>query len=162
VVVPAGYAIAATATDSNGNTSEFSATTIVPPPSDNGSDGLPDQWMNFYFHHLDPRLSDLSRANDDPDGDGLTNIQEFRAGTDPTSASNRFRITTIARSGSDRLITFASVAGKTYRIEYKDDLLGASWILLQDQVSASGASTQITDSSAVALTHRFYRVALEP
>jgi hypothetical protein len=162
VVVPAGYAIAATATDSIGNTSEFSATTVVPPPSDNGADGLPDQWMLAHFTHVDPRSNDKSRASDDADGDSLTNLQEFRAGTNPNSATSWFHLTAISRSGTDRLLTFASVAGKTYRIESKDDLLSATWILLEDQVSANGPSTQVTDSSAASLPRRFYRVSVEP
>ncbi|MGI9086369.1 MAG: hypothetical protein ACR2HH_01290 [Chthoniobacterales bacterium] len=155
-IVPTGYAIAATATSSNGNTSEFSGTTIVPPPSD--SDGLPDQWMLAHFGHVTPLTGE--HANEDKDGDGFTNLQEFRAGTNPNSVTGRFQFTAIARSGNDRVLAFASVAGKTYRIDYKDDLLAATWILLEDQVSAIGSSTQITDSGAG--PRRFYRTVIEP
>ena len=40
--------------------------------------GIPDWWQLFYFHEIgiDP--------NADPDGDGLSNIQEYLNGTDPT------------------------------------------------------------------------------
>ena len=161
-VVPAGYVIAATATDTSGNSSEFSGTISVPAPSDNGSDGLPDEWMNFYFQHIDPRAIDLSRATDDADDDGMTNLQEFRAGTDPTSAASWLHFTAIARNGSDRVLTLASVAGKTYRMDYKDDLPSATWILLADQVFATATSTQFTDSGAGTLAHRFYRASIEP
>ncbi len=151
----------ATATDSNGNTSQFSGTFTV-TSTDNGSDGMPDAWMQFYFGHIDPRSNDRSRATDDNDGDGLTNLQEFLAGTSPTNAGQRFCITNVARSSSDVTVTWASVAGKTYRIDSKDDLSQANWNLVQDQIVAAGASTAITNPGATALPHRFYRVALEP
>jgi uncharacterized repeat protein (TIGR03803 family)/parallel beta-helix repeat protein len=57
-VVPAGYVIAATSTDANGNTSEFSQDATVPAYTDNGGDGTPDQWMQSHFGHIDPRVSD--------------------------------------------------------------------------------------------------------
>lgn len=155
--MPAGYAIAATATDSNSNTSEFSATTIVPMPTDTDGDGMPNNWENA--HGLNPNVND---ANLDSDGDGLTNLQEFKTGTDPKSATSRFSITAIASSAGDRVLTFASVAGKTYQIQYKDDLLNTTWLLLKDEIFASGTSTQVTDSAASTLAHRFYRVAMEP
>ncbi|MDQ6705617.1 MAG: hypothetical protein M3Z85_06600, partial [Acidobacteriota bacterium] len=160
-VVPANYAVAATATDSNGNTSEFSGTTIVPAPIDSVGGGVPDNWKLAHFGpnwQTDPN----SGANIDADGDGLTNLQEFKAGTDPKSTTSRFFVSAIARSGNDRVLTFASVAGKTYQIQYKDDLLNTTWLLLKDQIFASTASTQITDSGASSLSHRFYRVAIEP
>ena len=50
---------------------------------DTDGDGIPDDWMNKYFGHPTALASDLSRAQDDPDGDGLTNLQEYLNGTDP-------------------------------------------------------------------------------
>jgi hypothetical protein len=158
--VPAGYIITATATASS-SSSQFS-NTVGLVATDTDGDGIPDNWMNAHFGHPTGQAADNSRAIDDADGDGLTNFQEFRAGTDPVVASSRLRITAVTRSGSDLGITFASVAGKTYRIETKDDLTLANWTLFQDQVFATGASTQITDLGAAVLLKRFYRVQIEP
>jgi hypothetical protein len=50
---------------------------------DDDLDGIPNYWMVQQFGHRTGQASDQSRAIDDPDGDGLTNLQEYKAGTDP-------------------------------------------------------------------------------
>jgi len=48
-------------------------------PTDADGNGLPDLWEQHYFGHtgVDP--------NADPDGDGLSNLQEYQRHTDPTN-----------------------------------------------------------------------------
>lgn len=46
--------------------------------ADTDGDGLPDDWEKFYFNNLNQNGAGHS------DNDGLTNAQEFAAGTDPT------------------------------------------------------------------------------
>lgn len=52
-------------------------------PVDSDSDGMPDFYENI--HGLNPNSDD---AGDDPDGDGLVNLAEFDAGTDPQEADS--------------------------------------------------------------------------
>ncbi len=59
-------------------------------------DGIPDYWMLNYFGHANPQAADLSRATDDADGDRLTNLQEYLAGTNPKLATSAQRITSVA------------------------------------------------------------------
>ncbi len=52
---------------------------------DSDGDGLPDLWELEYF-------GDLSYgADDDPDLDDFTNLEEYEAGTDPTEATSKPR-----------------------------------------------------------------------
>ena len=50
---------------------------------DTDRDGMPDWWE--IANGLDPAVND---AGDDPDGDGLTNLQEYQNFTDPQSADS--------------------------------------------------------------------------
>ncbi|MGE5257167.1 MAG: PASTA domain-containing protein [Hyphomicrobiales bacterium] len=52
-----------------------------PPQVDDDQDGLPDAWEYARFGHLD------QGGQDDADGDGYSNYQEYRAGTDPADRS---------------------------------------------------------------------------
>ena len=51
------------------------------------------------FYGLNP--NNPSDANLDSDGDGLTNLQEFKAGTNPLDANSALRITAVAKNGND-------------------------------------------------------------
>jgi hypothetical protein len=53
----------------------------VNPADQRFGDGIPDSWK--IAHGLD--VNDPTVASQDPDGDGLTNLQEFQLGTDPNN-----------------------------------------------------------------------------
>ena len=53
----------------------------VKSPLDSDNDGMPDAWE--IAHGLNP--NDPSDADQDRDGDGLTNLQEYQLGTDPNN-----------------------------------------------------------------------------
>ncbi len=155
VTLPTGQVVTATATDPAGNTSQFSAP-FTATMTDGDTDGMPDSWEIANFGNTG------QSPTGDFDGDGLTNYQEYRAGTNPTSASSELRVTAVDPVGSDSRISFPSVLGFTYRVEYRDDLKTGNWNVLTDQISGTGAAIQITDPGATALPKRFYRVSIQP
>jgi len=65
------------AVEYNGS-SRFYGPVMARPGQDSDGDGMTDDWEQFYG--LDPYTSDSSL---DPDNDGLTNLEEFLAGTSP-------------------------------------------------------------------------------
>jgi len=59
--------------------SVFSVPASGQEPTDSDNDGMPDEWeQDNGFNSTDP-----ADAGEDPDGDELINVEEFRAGTDP-------------------------------------------------------------------------------
>ena len=166
--VPAGQKITATATDPAGNpypagnTSEF-AQNVTVTTTDTDSDGIPDAWMNAKFGHPTGLAGDKSRPGDDADGDGMTNLQEFRAGTDPKIPASIFRLPAPTRVGSDLSVGLPTLVGYTYRVEFTDTLSpSASWRPLADQIFGTGGTLNITDPGAASLAQRFYRAVILP
>lgn len=62
----------------------------LPVPADTDGDGMGDEWEERYL--LDP--DDPGDAQEDPDGDGLTNLQEFQAQTNPRTEDPSLPFTT--------------------------------------------------------------------
>jgi hypothetical protein len=106
----------------------------------------------------------------DPDGDednnGMTNFQEFIAGTDPFDAESVLRADNIALSGTNPQVSFKGMAGRRYRLEYSEDFMtGAaepSWIPASSWVVAT-ANDQVIDLEDVSeeITSRVYRIVVE-
>ena len=75
-------------------------------------DGIPDYWRMNFFGHTDPQAGDLSRGTDDPDGDGLNNLQEYIAGMNPKDAASAQRITSFNLSS----LQFQAKAYELYEV----------------------------------------------
>jgi hypothetical protein len=76
---PLSFAL--TVRDNDGASASASVTiTVRDSNPDNDADGLPDAWELRYFGNLN------QGAGGDPDGDGLTNLQEFQFRADPTKS----------------------------------------------------------------------------
>lgn len=148
--VSVGDFISATATDSAGNTSEFSAIATVPPSLDSDGDGLPDDYELAFG--LNPNSS--ADRDLDLDGDGATNFQEFLAGTKPNDAASAFRIT-MERQTDRTLIFLNTVSGATYRVESAPEVTGP-WGIVIDGWTGNGTPLRVTEATVAAT--RFYRV----
>jgi hypothetical protein len=80
--------------------------------TDSNADGLPDAWERLYFGII------AVNPNADADGDGMSNKEEYLAGTNPTNATDRLRITTFASSPkrTNVTLTWSSVLTREYQI----------------------------------------------
>ena len=138
MAAPVGEDISATATNIlSGDSSEFAATVSVSATDTNG-DGIPDSWATAHGFAINATI-----AGDDTDGDGLTNLQEFYAGLDPRNANSVLRIKNIVRSGGDVQLTFQSVLGRIYRLEWRNSMAAESWQPLLDGIVGNGSTMQL-------------------
>jgi hypothetical protein len=126
----------------------------VESAADGNGDGLPDAWQQ---RRLPPAASG---PGDDADSDGLSNLAEFQAGTDPMDSASVTKILAIEMRGTDIVIRFTSVAGKIYRVERTRDLSSGVWEAMADRVPGNGGSLEVTDASRHNLGSGFYRVVL--
>ena len=127
--------------------------------SDSDNDGMPDWW------ELWRGLSrfDRSDAAQDPDADGLTNLQEYLAGTDPNDAASVLRITELGLSGGEVVSLFTSVVGKRYSLERTGDLASPSWSAVATNLVGTGTYYQVRDPCGASAPQRFYRIkVMEP
>jgi hypothetical protein len=76
-------------------------------------DGLPDDWQARYWG-LNPLA--WPAANADSDGDGATNLQEFLAGTDPTSRTSSLRLN-LTRNGQGTWLNWNTEPGFVYQVQ---------------------------------------------
>src|SRR4030095_2947564 len=126
----------------------LNATIITAPDAD--GDRIPDSWETQYG--LNP--AGAADASLDSDGDGLTNRQEYEAGTDPTDNSSYLKVDLSPAHGA-AVISFGAVSNKTYSIQYTDGL-GSGWLKLTDVIARSVNRVEMITNSP-ASGGRFYR-----
>lgn len=93
---------------------------------DSDNDGLPDAWEMMLIAELGGGLTLADIApNGDLDGDGLTNLQEYLAGTYAHDPEDGFSLDIEGFGGSGPLLRFTAIRNRTYTIEGSNDL--ARW-----------------------------------
>jgi len=124
---------------------------------DGDGDGMDDDWEMAYFNTL------TRDGHDDFDQDGQTDLEEFRAGTNPANDESILRVLTLAPlRGGGRTLFWSATPGRRYRVEYKADAKGVNWLELPGTVTAMGTTASQVDAAAGTEHRRFYRVRLLP
>jgi hypothetical protein len=124
---------------------------------DGDGDGLPDIWEDHYF----PGTG--ANPEDDADGDGVSNLDEYLAGTDPIDPDSLFAIVTVAFGPEGNTIQWSSIEGRAYRILRADTLSpdGSGFEIIQYGVAATPPLNTFLDDSPISGGPRFYRLQLE-
>jgi hypothetical protein len=69
---------------------------------------------------------------------------------------------TASVSGSNFIVQFPTLSGRTYRVEQSADLSGTSWTTAVDNIAGNGALKQVPVTGALQNPRRFYRVKVLP
>jgi len=157
---------------------ELSGNAVITLGFDNGvdappsTDGILDSWWGQYG------ISGTNRvATADFDGDGVSNLLEYRLGSSPASASST-GLPTLNSTGSNGVSTngftlsFQALPGITYEVVANGNLSGTNWgrpPILGGQINplvmtngASVVTNTITDTSATNSVRKFYKINLSP
>ncbi|MCF7668384.1 MAG: lamin tail domain-containing protein, partial [Verrucomicrobia bacterium] len=132
------------------NTNAVSESVLLRVLDDNDHDGMPDEWEQN--HGLDPDAKDAAYDND---GDSMSNIEEFHAGTNPTNKASRLALR--INRASPQSLTFSAAAGRTYNVQYTDAIQPMHWsTLISIPAYPTNRTVSVSDPSAAPV--RFYRI----
>ncbi len=139
-------------TSANGAYSETQTRFIA---DDTDNDGIPDDWERRHFRNL-IRATEVT----DWDGDGMSDLHECLAGTDPTNALSALQFTSAEpRTGNEFVIRWASASNRFYVIEKSTNLTMGFWPL-DTNIPATPVENIYTDS-VQRLSPFFYRIKLQ-
>jgi len=120
---------------------------------DSNGDGIPDAWQR----RINADLSKVAPDGDN-DNDGISNLDEYLAGTYAYDPQSGFVLEIVRSEGADPVLEFTAIQGRTYSLEASTDL--AQWAPRQFRlVDASGESLPLNRYVAADIRRVQVRVA---
>ena len=112
---------------------------------DSDGDGIPDSWERQLIAGMGggKTLADIN-PNDDADGDGLSNLQEYLAGTYAFDPQDGFALTIVSTQGDRPVLEFLAIRGRDYEIQGSADL--QNWSRVAFGLTTDAAGTALRDS----------------
>ena len=99
--------------------------------------GISSTWLSTYG---------LPLSNDtilqDADGDGQIAAAEYFSGTNPIDSTSVFRVESTAKEAGNFILNWQAVAGKSYAIDFSEDLENPSWSEIASGISGVEPITQ--------------------
>jgi hypothetical protein len=124
--------------------------------TDADEDGLPDVWETE--NGLNPAVAtDDDGPLGDPDQDGLTNWQEYLAGTHPRIAASLLRLALQSVHAADVAVSFEAAPNRSYSLLVAEDLTG-TWQRVTDVPAGPALRTVTLVDEMGGTATRLYRV----
>lgn len=131
--------------------------TLAARDPDVDGDGIPDWWETEFFG-----CATCANAGDDSgDVDGVNNLDEYLAGTDPLDDGSRLAFVNVARqTGGGYTVEWSSEPGRYYRVARSQSLL-TGFAPLATGILATPPKNTYVDTTATGPAAYFYRVEME-
>ena len=125
---------------------------------DTNSNGIPDSWERQYFG----LAATGHPGTQDSDGDGLSDLAEFTAGTNPTNRLSVLQLgATLTPTNGTAHLDWTTTPGRAYRIWGSVDLLGWSPLTDWQRANSAGSASQTVVMPTNA-TPAFFRLEVRP
>lgn len=107
---------------------------------DSDGDGLPDAWEQAMIDAYGGTLDSI-RPEDDLDGDGLSNLAEYLAGTYIHNPADGFSLSILETKENGSVLEFLAVKGRTYTVLTSADL--QTWSPAQFRVTPTDTESSL-------------------
>ncbi len=124
--------------DGNDRPDVFGLSLEATVAGDTDRDGLADAWELTHFGNLN------QTADGDADEDGRNNLNEFIAGTNPTSSASVFRISVSHPSAAEITLTWQSQLEVSYVVETAPSLSAAGFAAWGSPIPGDGSLKSVT------------------
>ncbi len=141
------------------NRSDMGAYEYVHPLADTDHDGMRDSWE--VPHSLNPVVDD---ADQDADGDWMSNVKEYWTDTDPQNSASFLGLTQIVRQAGAAgiVVRWRSSADKFYRLDRSTNPVNDAFTTkVATNIAATAPQNVYTDTTAVGVGPWMYRIELE-
>jgi hypothetical protein len=125
-------------------------------PADSDGDGMSDAWEQQHFGSLN------AQPGADADQDGVSNLKEYQAGTNPTDPSSRFELVAIQPVQGGMMVKWSSQPDRLYTVRRSATLTAppSTYQVVQTGIQATPPINTFVDQSSGS-TNSFYIIQVD-
>ena len=127
-------------------------------PDDTDGDGMLDTWEQQFFPSMN--VADVL-PNADADGDGATNLEEFRSDTIPLNPFLSFHISDYNYGATSFECEWKGSPNKDYRVLSTTDLSSGEWSVVEEALAGSFTYTNTWSNDHQGAETKFYKVEID-